>query len=58
MFCLNVLCFHPLLSNIMHFFYREMRSERSYLALVSSETEILLESTKSFAGLLALLFWE
>lgn len=40
MFCLNVLYFHLLLSNIRHAFYREMRSERSYLSLVSSETEI------------------
>lgn len=39
MFCLNGLCFHLLMSNIMYSFHREMRSEGSYLAVVSSETE-------------------
>lgn len=38
----------------MHSFYREMRTVRSYLALVSSETESFAER---FAGLLAVLFW-
>lgn len=50
------------MSNIMYFFHREMGSEKSCLAVVSSKDYLFfffwLESPKSCVGLPTVLIWE